>query len=56
MLRIVLWVQYNAINSVFLIKNLYNLLNAFAQVERSRFIDKYAKDTMFTEFVPPNEC
>jgi len=33
-LRLVLWVQYNALSSVFLIKNLYNLLHTYAQIER----------------------
>lgn len=52
-LRTVLWVQYDAVSSVFLIKNLYNLLHAMAQVERSYGLEKYPKSTLFTEFVPP---
>jgi hypothetical protein len=31
-LRMVLWVKYDAVSSVFLIKNLYNLLHTGAQV------------------------
>ena len=54
-LRVVLWAQYNAISSVFLVKNLYNLLNTIAQVERVRGIAKYPKGTLFTEFVPPSQ-
>lgn len=53
-LRVVLWIQYNALSSVFLIKNLYNLLNTIAQVERSYGIDKYPADTLFTEAVHPS--
>lgn len=52
-LRVVLWIQYNALSSVFLIKNLYNLLNTLAQIERSFGIDKYPAGTLFTEFVSP---
>lgn len=50
-LRVDLWVQYNALSSVFLIKNLYNLLNTVAQVERSIGIDRYnyrLHDSMLT--------
>ncbi len=54
-LRIMLWVQYDAISSVFLIKNLYNLLHTFSQIERSYGINKYPKGTLFCEFVTPAE-
>ena len=54
-LRLVLWVQYNALSSVFLIKNLYNLLHTYAQIERYVGVTKYPKYTLFTESVPPNE-
>jgi len=47
-LRIVLWVNYNAVSSVFIIKNLYNLLHTAAQVERFFGAEKYPKDTLFT--------
>lgn len=33
-LRIVLWIRYNAVSSVFLVKNLYNLIHTAAQTER----------------------
>ena len=33
-LRLVLWVEYSAMSSVFLIKNLYNLLHTWVEVER----------------------
>lgn len=52
-LRVVLWVQYKAVSSVFLIKNFYNLIHAFAQVERWNGVSLYPKDTLFSEFVPP---
>eukprot|EP01035_Chromulina_nebulosa_P026843 gene26843-35205_t len=54
-LRVVLWIQYNAVSSVFLIKNLYNLLNTVAQVERSVGLERYPKQTLFTEFVSPSD-
>ena len=54
-LRVVLWVEYNALTSVFLIKNLYNLLHTGSQVERGYKIEKYPKYTLFTENVPPAE-
>ena len=33
-LRVVLWVQYDAVSSVFLVKNLYNLIHTATQVDR----------------------
>ena len=54
-LRIILWRQYDVISSVFLIKNLYNLLHAFAQIERSFGLEKYPPGTLFCEFVTPSE-
>lgn len=53
MLRIVLWVKYGSVSSVFLIKNLYNLLHTAAQIERWSGVWRYPKHTIFTEFVPP---
>ena len=52
-LRIVLWAQYGSVSSVFLIKNLYNLLHTAAQIERWSGVWRYPKYTLFTEFVPP---
>lgn len=43
-LRLDLWIQYNALSSVFLIKNLYNLLNAVSQVERNYGVDRSVID------------
>lgn len=54
-LRLVLWIQYNALSSVFLIKNLYNLLHTYAQIERYVGVTKYPKYTLFTESVAPQE-
>lgn len=54
-LRLVLWVKYNALSSVFLIKNLYNLLHTYAQIERYFGVTKYPKYTLFTESVPAAE-
>jgi hypothetical protein len=33
-LRVVLWIRYNAVSSVFLVKNLYNLIHTATQVDR----------------------
>jgi hypothetical protein len=33
-LRVVLWIKYNAVSSVFLVKNLYNLIHTATQVDR----------------------
>ena len=33
-LRVVLWIKYRAVSSVFLVKNLYNLIHTFTQVDR----------------------
>lgn len=53
-LRVVLWVKYKAVSSVFLIKNLYNLIHAWVEIERSVGVKKYPKNvTLFTEFVNP---
>lgn len=55
-LRIYLWITYDALSSVFLIKNLYNLLNTVAQIERSFGISKYLSGkTLFLEFVSAAE-
>jgi hypothetical protein len=54
-LRIVLWVHYDALSSVFLIKNIYNLLHSIAMVERAWGVDKYSKNVLFMEYVPANE-
>jgi hypothetical protein len=55
MLRIILWVRYSAVSSVFLIKNLYNLLHTWVEVDRARGIAQYPKGTLFTEQVHPQE-
>jgi hypothetical protein len=54
-LRVYLWAYYDAVSSVFLIKNLYNLIHTISQVERSYRVIKYPKTTLFTEFVHPSE-
>lgn len=33
-LRVVLWIKYRAVSSVFLVKNLYNLIHTITQVDR----------------------
>ena len=54
-LRLRLWVRYDAVSSVFLIKNLYNLLHSVALVERAAGIDRYSKSELFMEYVPAYE-
>jgi hypothetical protein len=54
-LRIVLWVQYNAVSSVFLVKNLYNLVHTTTQIERWYGVSTYPKDTLFSEYVSPQD-
>jgi len=52
-LRMVLWVKYGALSSVFLIKNLYNLVHTATQIERYWGVAMYPKYTLFTEAVAP---
>lgn len=54
-LRVVLWIKYNAVSSVFLVKNLYNLIHTSAHVERWTGVKRYPKETLFTEFVSPQD-
>ena len=54
-LRIYLWVFYNASYSVFLVKNLYGLLHTIAMIERSQGVKKYPKYTLFTDYVSPQD-
>lgn len=54
-LRLVLWIRYNAISSVFLVKNLYNLIHTGSQIERFTGTNYYPKGTLFSEFVPPSD-
>jgi hypothetical protein len=54
-LRLFLWVQFEAVSSsVFLIKNLYNLLHSGNQVERYVGVKQYSKQTLFIHQVA--EC
>jgi hypothetical protein len=54
-LRMVLWVQYNAVSSVFLVKNLFSLIHAFNQCERYAGARTYTKRVLFNEYVPPQD-
>lgn len=54
-LRLVLWLQYDAVASVFMIKNLFNLLHTVALVERSKGVDNYSPDTLFMSYVRPRD-
>lgn len=40
-LRVILWVQYNAVSSVFLVKNLYSLIHTITQVDRWNGVELY---------------
>jgi len=52
-LRVYVWYNYGAISSVFIIKNLYNLLHTAANFSNLIGARKYIKQTLFTEYVPP---
>jgi len=54
-LRVVLWIQYSAVSSVFLVKNIYNLIHTITQIERWHTVVHYPKDTLFAQYVPPSE-
>ncbi len=54
-LRVVLWIKYNAVSSVFLVKNIYNLIHTVTQIERWKSVTHYPKETLFSEFVSPYE-
>ena len=54
-LRVSLWVGYNAVSSVFLVKNIYNLLHGVSLAERAYGVKCYPqKDTLFFGYVPSN--
>eukprot|EP00601_Ochromonadales_sp_CCMP2298_P015213 CAMPEP_0173230332 /NCGR_PEP_ID=MMETSP1142-20121109/7702_1 /TAXON_ID=483371 /ORGANISM="non described non described, Strain CCMP2298" /LENGTH=911 /DNA_ID=CAMNT_0014159431 /DNA_START=16 /DNA_END=2751 /DNA_ORIENTATION=+ len=52
-LRTVLWIKYRAVSSVFLIKNVYNLIHTATQVDRYSGVKYYPQGTLFSEYVPP---
>ena len=54
-LRVVLWVQYGAVSSVFLVKNIYNLIHTITQIERWRGVGYYPKDILFSQYVPAQD-
>ena len=55
-LRLILWIKYKQSSvSVFLVKNMYNLMHSTALIERARGIKLYPKGTLFTQFVSPQE-
>ena len=53
--RIILWLQYNAIDSIFLIKNIYNLIHTVTMVERYYGGRHYPTEALFAKEVRPNE-
>jgi hypothetical protein len=55
LLRVVLWIRFNAVSSVFLVKNMYNLIHTITQIERWKSCARYPKDTLFSQFVAPQE-
>ena len=53
-LRVYVWYNFGAISSVFIIKNLYNLLHTAANFSNMIAARKYdSKTTLFTEYVSP---
>ena len=55
MLRLFLWLQYGAMTSVFLVKNLYNIFHAVALIERAKGVQNYGKEVLFYQFVRPQD-
>jgi hypothetical protein len=54
-LRLVLWLHFDAVASVFMIKNLFNLLHTLALVERSKGVQHYSAGTLFLSYVSPRD-
>lgn len=50
-LRVVLWIRYNAVSSVFLVKNLYNLIHTATQVDRHLGVRFYPAVSFFISIV-----
>lgn len=54
-LRLVLWLHFDAVASVFMIKNLFNLLHTVALVERGKGVGNYSPGTLFVSYVSPRD-
>jgi len=54
-LRLALWIQYNATDSVFLVKNLCSLIQTVSLVERARGVEFYTPNELFVRYVLPRE-
>jgi hypothetical protein len=54
-LRLAMWVKYDAVASVFMIKNLSNLLHTLALIERGMGVENYTKNTLFMQYVMPKD-
>jgi hypothetical protein len=54
-LRLVMWLRYDAVASVFMIKNLSNLLHTVALIERGKGVENYTKHTLFMQYVMPKD-
>lgn len=54
-LRLSLWIRYNAVTSVFLVKNVLSILHTISLVERSRGVNKYQNDVLFIQYVRPKD-
>lgn len=55
LLRLSLWIQYNAVTSVFLVKNVLNILYTISLIERSRGVKDYRKEVLFMQYVRPKD-
>jgi hypothetical protein len=55
-LRVVLWIQYGAVSSVFLVKNLYNLIHTATQVDRHLGVRFYppVSTSLYALLLPPS--
>jgi hypothetical protein len=54
-LRLVMWLRYDAVASVFMIKNLSNLLHTVALIERGKGVENCTKHTLFMQYVMPKD-
>jgi hypothetical protein len=54
-LRLFLWIEYDALTYIFLIKNLYNIFHTIAEIERADVVKNYSKEVLFTQFVRPQD-
>lgn len=55
LLRIILWTKYNAVSSVFLVKNIYNIIHTLTTLQKWSGVKRYPNGILFSEFVSPQD-